>query len=184
MNKIKPTKENLTELRKQTKDKFTKLLIDKLIEEVSFIGKNEVYEQLSSNRILNLIEKEKIRNRLNNYKSTKGQDCLFNLRVTKNNRKKWNISVNGNVTLNKLSQLIQKEFDLEPWHLYEFEIGELKFGPKCDEWQEIFDELDTFKICQAIDFTNLSIGDNFKFLYDFGENIKFKIEILDINDGK
>ena len=102
------------------------------------------------------------------------------MNIIKGNSKKINISINGNTTLKKLSYLIQKEFKLEPLHLYEFEVGEFKFGPKCDEWQEMFDKLDDFKIGAAINSANLSKGDSFKFLYDFGEKIKFKIEISDI----
>jgi len=82
----------------------------------------------------------------------------------KGSGKKRNLSINGNSTFKELSSLIQKEFNLEPMHLYEFKMGEFKFGPQCDEWQEIFDELDNFKISAAIKASNLSKEDSFKFL--------------------
>jgi|SRR3989344_2347971 len=184
MNKIKPTKEKLAELKKQTKDKFTKRLIDRLIREIALFKKKEIYEQLCFDRILNLIENEKMRDRLDNYKTAKEQDYLYHLRVTRPSGKKRDISVTGNETLNKLSKLIKEEFELEPGYLYEFQIKMFKFGPECDDWQEIFDGLDNFKICAAIGSANLATGDSFKFLYDFREKIKFKVEILDIKNGK
>jgi hypothetical protein len=64
--------------------------------------------------------------------------------------------------------------------LYEFEIGQYKFGLECDEWQEIFDSSDNYKLGSAISAAGLKKGDKFKFLYDFGDNILFKIKIVNI----
>ncbi|MBI2672376.1 hypothetical protein HYX16_05565 [Candidatus Woesearchaeota archaeon] len=183
MEKIELTKEKLDELKEQTKDEFALLLIEELKRDLSSEEYKETYKKLLFNRILALIEKEKIKINLKNNKSVNFNQIIeFN--IIKRSGKKRKISLNGNTTLKKLSSLIQREFDLEPMHLYEFEMKEFKFGSEYDEWREIFDELDNFKISTAIKSSNLSRGDSFKFLYDFGENIKFNIEILEIKDGK
>ena len=49
-----------------------------------------------------------------------------------------------------------------------------------DKWQEIFDSLDNYKLGSAISIAGLNKGDKFKFLYDFGDKIRFNIYILDI----
>ncbi|MBU2640081.1 MAG: plasmid pRiA4b ORF-3 family protein [Nanoarchaeota archaeon] len=184
MNKeIRITKEELDELKKQTKDEFTHLFIEDFKKKLNLKGYKESYKKMALNRILNLIEKEKIRKKLKENKSF-NYNCLFNLEIIKRSGKKRSISIGGNSTLKELNNKIQKEFDLEPMHLYEFEIGNFKFGPECDEWNEIFDGLDNFKVGAAINSASLSKNDNFKFLYDFGSNIKFNIKILDIKDGK
>jgi len=183
MKKIELTKDKLSELKKQTKDEFTLLLIEDLKEKLSLKEYKEVYKKLSFNRILTLIEKEKTRGRLKENNTANFNQTLY-LNIISRSGKKRNISIKGESTLNQLSNLIQKEFNLEPMHLYEFKMGEFNFGPECDEWQEMFDELDNFRISAAINASNLSKGDIFKFLYDFGENIKFNIKILDIKNGE
>ena len=183
MNKTEPTKEKLNELKKQTKDEFALLLIEDLKEKLNLENYEEIFKKLAFNRILTLIEKEKTRKKLKENIFVYF-DQIIDFSIIKGSGKKRNLSINGNSTFKELSSLIQKEFNLEPMHLYEFKMGEFKFGPQCDEWQEIFDELDNFKISAAIKASNLSKEDSFKFLYDFGENIKFNIKILDIKNGK
>jgi|SRR3989344_616158 len=183
MEKIKLTKEKLDEFKKQTKDEFTLLLIENLKRNLSSEEYEESYKKLAFNRILNLIKKGKTRKNLKDNRFTTSNQHL-NLEIIKKSGKRRNLFINGDITFKEFSSLIQKKFNLEPVHLYEFEVGKFKFGPECDEWQEIFDELDNFKISAAIDASNLSKGDSFKFLYDFGENIKFNIKILDIKNGK
>ncbi len=173
------TLEKLEELEKQTNDKFTKKLINDLKKQISFSKKPEIFRQLSYGIILDLIEHESKMNELNRYKLIKYKDIAYNLRIILDGKKR-EVLLNGEFLLNGISCMIQKEFDLEPMHLYEFEIGRYKFGPECDEWQEIFDCLDDFKIGAAISAAGLKIGDKFKFLYDFGDKIRFKIEIIDV----
>ena len=108
-----------------------------------------------------------------------GEENNYKLKVSLRGKKRI-LKVNGDFSLGKFSNIIQDEFDLEPMHLYEFEIGNLKYGPECDEWQEIFDALDDFKVGDAISSVGLKQGDKFKFLYDFGDMHLFKIEILSI----
>ena len=177
---IKINKEKLKELEKQTKDKFTKLLINDLKKKLYSSKEIGLYERLDFERILNLAKREENMNRLKNSKNLFGHHSVFTLRIIKNSGKKREINIDGDAPLSRLRELIQKEFDLEPGHLYEFRIGEYSFGPECDEWQEIFDILDNFKLDSAISGAKLEKGDSFYFIYDFGENIKFKIKIKEI----
>jgi|SRR3989338_5621917 len=183
MENIELTEEKLNELKEQTEDEFTLLLIEGLRRDLPSKEYKEAYKKLAFSRILTLVKKEKTRKKLENNKSIKFNQ-MIEFHIIKRSGKKRKISLSGNATFKELSSLIQKEFNLEPMHLYEFELRKFKFGPECDEWQEIFDGLDNFKISAAINASNLSKGDSFKFLYDFGENIKFNIKILDIKDGK
>ena len=183
MEKTELTEEKLNELKKQTNDQFTLLLIEDLRKKLYSEEYKEIYKEFNFNRILTLIKREETRKKLKNSNSL-SFDQIIEFEIIKRGGKKRKISLSGDRTLKKLSSLIQKEFNLEPMHLYEFEIGGFKFGPECDEWQEIFDELDSFKISAAIKSANLSKGDNFKFIYDFGGNIHFNVKILDIQDGK
>ena len=177
------SEEKLNELEKQTNDKFTRLLINNLKRRLLSLNETGLYEEIDFDRILNLIKKEKKNKKLKEFKKENWDNLNFNLKIHKISwgNKTKNIEVGGHILLNTLSLLIQKEFDLEPGHLYEFQIDKFKFGPKCDEWLEIFDSLDNFKLGLAISAAKLKKGDDFKFIYDFGDNIKFKIEILNVS---
>ena len=174
----RPTIEKLEGLEKQTKDKFTKFLIEKLKEDINK-GEKEFFNELSFERILNLIGHENKREKLNEFKKNRYKYVAYDLEVSLGGKKR-NLILNGEFLLSEISSTIQKEFDLEPMHLYEFQIGKYKFGPECDEWQEIFDSLDDYKLGSAISAAGLDRGDKLKFLYDFGDKILFSIEILDV----
>lgn len=175
----KPTIEKLEELEKQTKDKFTKKLIDDLKKQIKFANEPEMFKILNFERILNLIKHEDKRDKLNEFKKNKYRNVAYNLKISLRGKKR-NLILNGEFLLSELSSMIQKEFDLEPMHLYEFQIGKYKFGPECDEWQEIFDSFDDYKLGSAISIAELNKGNKFRFLYDFGDKTLFNIEIVDI----
>jgi|SRR3989344_2422253 len=176
---IEISEEKLKELEKQTKDKFTKKLIEDLEKQIKLQNKPEMFKLLNFKRILSLIEHENKREKLNEFKKDRYKDVAYNLKISLKGKKR-DLLLNGEFLLSEMSKIIQKEFDLEPLHLYEFEIGGYKFGPKCDKWQEIFDSLDNYKLGSAISIAGLNKGDKFKFLYDFGDKIRFNIYILDI----
>ena len=171
--------ENLIELEKKTKDSFTKKLIEDLKKQIKSESQNEMHLRLSFERIHNLIEHENKKEKLEEFKKNKYNSLAYELNVTLKGKQR-KLLLNGEFMLNEISEMIQQEFDLEPMHLYEFEIGNYKFGPECDEWQEIFDSLDDYKLGSAISIAGLKKGDRFRFLYDFGDKILFKVEILDI----
>ena len=175
------TEEKLNELEKQTKDNFTKKLIEDLKKQIKSNKSNEqdFFNLMSFKRIVDLIKHENKGSKLMEFDKNKYKDIAYNLRVWLRDKKR-EFTFNGEFLLSDLSFRIQNKFELEPMHLYEFEIGKYKFGPKCDEWQEMFDSLDDFKIGAAISAAGLSKGDKFRFLYDFGDNILFKIEIIEI----
>lgn len=176
---VEISEEKLNELEKKTKDTFTKVLIFDLRKKLNSKNDDDIFKIFSFNRIVNLVAHENKRNKLSEFKKNKYKDVTYGLRVFLRGKKR-DLSLNGEFLLSEISDIIQKEFDLEPMHLYEFEIGGYKFGPECDEWQEIFDSLDDYKIGAAISIAGLKVWDRFKFLYDFGDKIKFKIEITDI----
>lgn len=180
--KVQINKKKLEELEKQTKEKFTKFLIEDLRKRMHS-KKIGFYEKLDFERILTLIKRERNNKKLKEFGKSYKNNLLFDLGIIHRNKKR-NIVVNGNIPLSKLSQLIQKEFNLEWGHLYKFEVGKFKFGPECDEWQETFDCLDNFQLGSAISAVRLKKGDFFKFLYDFGNNLKFKVQIKDITKLK
>lgn len=166
-------------LEKQTKEKFTSLLIDKLKKD---LGKkrDEFYNILDVERITELVNHEIRGNKIKELSSQNYKNIAYKVKITKRSGKKRIMVLNGNFKLSQVSSMIQQEFDLEPMHLYEFEIGKYKYGPECDEWQEIFDSLDNAKLGGAISMANLKPGDKFRFLYDFGDRIEFKIEVVDV----
>jgi len=176
--KIEITEEKLSELEEQTKDKFIKMLITKLKKDIKHDKRNDFYEQIDFRRILNFIKREKNREILSHALVGLKENKIFVLKISKG-KEAYSYDVPGHRKLAWLSSLIQREFELEPCHLYEFEIGKYKFGPECDEWQEIFDWLDSFRIDAAIKEAGLKKGDKINFMYDFGDNIEFKIEIED-----
>jgi hypothetical protein len=173
--------EKLKELESQTKDKFTKLLINDLMQKLNSGKRNEFYELLDYNRIINLIEKENNRKLLKKSRNLNKNKTAYLLKVSFRGKIK-EIRFYGNELLCALSSQIQDQFDLEPMHLYEFKIGKYKYGPECDEWQEIFDHLDGYKLDDAISAGGLKQGDFFGFLYDFGDHLQFKIQIKDIKN--
>ncbi|MFW6283456.1 MAG: IS1096 element passenger TnpR family protein, partial [Minisyncoccales bacterium] len=120
--------------------------------------------------------------KLKKINSKKYDDVVYELQITKKTGKKINDKIKGEFTLSVFSRMIQEWFDLEPLHLYEFKIGDCKYGPECDEWEEIFDFLDSYKLGAAISAANLKKGDQFKFLYDFGDKISFKIKIINVEE--
>lgn len=175
--KIDITLKKLEELEKQTKNKFTKELIENLKKEVNS-SMPEMFKQLNFRRIVNLIEHESKQKKLEEFKKNKYKDIAYNLRITRGNKKR-ELLLNGQFSLSDLSGMIQRDFDLEPFHLYEFSIGKYKFGPECDEWMEMFDCLEDINLGAAISAAGLDKGGKFNFLYDFGDRIKFSIEIID-----
>ncbi len=178
MKNLEISAEKLEELEKQTKDRFTKKLIEDLKKQINS-DESEIFKQLSFLRIIELTEHENKRNKLQEFKENKFKDIVYEM-VISSRGKKIKLLLNGEFLLSEISNMIQKEFDLDPMHLYEFQIGKYKFGPECDEWQEIFDFLDNYKLGSAISAAGLTKGEKLKFLYDFGEKIPFNIEILDI----
>jgi len=176
---IEINEEKLNELEKQTKDKFTKKLIEDLKKQTKSPNEPEMFKMLNFERIVNLIEHENKREKLNEFKKNRYKNIAYNLRISLRGKKR-DLLLNGEFLLSDISGMIQKEFDLEPFHLYEFQIGKYKFGPECDEWQDIFDSLDDYKLGSAISIAGLNKGSKFKFLYDFGDKILFDIEIVDI----
>ena len=175
---IEITEEKLNELEKQTEDSFTKKLINDLRKQINS-NELEMFKQLSFSRIIELIKHENKSNNLEKLKKDKHKDIAYELNLSLGGKKR-KLTLNGEFLLNEISNMIQKEFDLEPMHLYEFQFGEYKIGSECDEWQEIFDSLDNYKLGSAISAAGLNKKDKFKFLYDFGDKILFNIEIVDI----
>ena len=178
MDEEKITKERLEKLARETEDGGTKILIKDLKKQIES-NQDEFIQRLSFDRILNAIKHEKNKNKLQKFNSKRYEKISYELKVSLRGKKRILI-VDGESSLEKLSYIIQGEFDLESMHLYEFEIGSCKYGPKCDEWREMFDALDDFKIEAAISFANLKQGDKFKFLYDFGDMHLFEIKILKV----
>ena len=165
---------------KETKKKFTKILINHLKEKLDKSNpEDNLYNQLEYKRIVTLIEREKNNNFLKRF-SKEIKDSFIILKVSFENKSET-IKVLGNIKLKDLSFLIQEKFDLDSCHLYEFGIGKYKYGPKCDEWEEIFDHLDNYRLDYAINASDLKIGNHIKFLFDFGDNLEFDIEIKEIN---
>ena len=176
-NKEDITAEKLEEFEKRTKDKFARFLISDLKKRLSHIKEIGMYEILDFGRIANLVEKEEKREGLKRGNVSWSHIKSVELKVKPYRGKSERIEVKGDSTFSELSEIIQRAFDLEPLHLYEFEIGKIKLGPECDEWKEMFDGLDNFKIDYILAHQGLNEGNTFKFLYDFGDNIRFTIEI-------
>ncbi|GBE20319.1 plasmid pRiA4b ORF-3-like protein [archaeon BMS3Abin17] len=174
--------EKLSEMEKLTKERFTKLLIKDLKEGLSKAKEISMFEEADFDRITNLIEHEKKRLELKNFKWA-GMDKTFIFKIS-GKKDNSEIEINGNKTLRDLFERIEQEFDLDPGHLYEFHIGKYVFGTLCDEWQERFDGLDDYKIGFVLEAGGLNKKDSFRFTYDFGEEKELEIKIQDIKNGK
>ena len=178
-DKIEISKEELGNLEKQTKKKFTKMLISHLKEKLNNPRpKEDFYNQLEYKRIMTLIEKEKNNNFLKKFPK-EDNESIITLKVSKDNISKT-FQVPGKLDLKDISIWIISKFDLDACHLYEFTIGKYKFGPRGDEWDEVFDHLDNYALIDAINASNLKENGHFTFLFDFGDSLEFDIEIVDI----
>lgn len=182
--KAKITEENLNKLKEKIKDKFTLFLINKLIKDIESDKKNDFYERLDFERIKNLIKKEQKRNKIEKNKKISRGNNLYVFEIKLRNRKPKRIKIKGNRLLSDLSDDIQRLFNHEPMHLHEFRLKGYKFGPECDEWQEIFDYLDNIRIDSALNSVGFKIRDIGGFIYDFGDNIKHTIKLIEIKQAK
>ena len=113
----KPTIEKLEEIEKQVRDKFTLKLIDLLKEDIQR-GEKELYNQFSFQRILDLAKQERNIKKINEFVFKKYNKIAYGLKITKKSGKIIRTTFNGGFALADISQQIQKEFDLEPVHLY------------------------------------------------------------------
>ena len=189
MNKLKKektkiTEENLNKLKEKTKDKFILFLINELIKDIKSDKRNNFYEMLNFERIKNLIKKEEKRNKIKKHKKISKDNNVYVFEIKLGGRKPRIVEIRGNRLLSDLSDDIQRLFDHEPMHLYEFRLKGYNFGPECDEWQEIFDYLDNIRIDSALNSVDFKIGDVGEFIYDFGEEIRHKIKLVDIKKIK
>lgn len=175
--------EELKAFKEKTKDESTLHLIDNLLNNLKLRDKNPLYLMLDYNRIVELIKHEQKRNEIKKDKFISKKSCVYVFEVRLNSKRR-NIEVKNNHLLSDLSSEIQSAFDHEPLHLYEFRLKDFRFGPECDEWQEIFDSLDNIRMDTVINSIKLNVGEMGEFIYDFGKNLKHKIKLLEIKEVK
>lgn len=178
--------EKLGEFFEYTKDPFTKKLIIDLKEKLEKKDKKELsfIEILEFNRIKNLIEKEKNRRELREKQKIPEKTYVYVFKISLTSGIWRIIEIRGNELLSKLNYFIQRTFDHEPGHLYEFRFREYRFGPECDEWEEIFDGLTNVRIDSIVNSIGLKVNDKGKYICDFGENIVHIIELIEIKEFK
>lgn len=175
--------EKLDEFLEYTKDTFTKKLIIALRGKLKKDNKVSFIEMMNFNRIKNLVEKEKKKRELREKQKIPEKTYVYVFKISLTSI--WRIiEIKGNEPLSKLDYLIQKAFGHEPGHLYEFRFGEYRFGPECDEWEEMFDGLTNVRIDSIVNSIGLKINDKGVYIYDFGENIKHNIELIEIKEPK
>lgn len=178
------TEENLNNLKEKTRDSFTLLLINNLIKDIKSDKRNNFYELLDYERIKQLIDREEKRNKIKKDKKSFKGIIIYVFEVKFQNVKLRRIEIKNNRLLSDLSSEIQRAFDHEPMHLYEFNLNGFKFGPECDEWREIFDYLDNIRIDSAFNSVDFKIGDIGDFTYDFGDRLRHKIKLIEIREIK
>ncbi|MEK6850065.1 MAG: hypothetical protein AABX85_00650 [Nanoarchaeota archaeon] len=170
------------EIKLKTAEKFTKLLISNLKNYLNKKSKPSFIELIEFERIKNLFEKENRRNMIKNYVKTpeKEQKYVFKITLAKGI---WRIiEIKGSMLLSRFSNIIQDSFGHEPGHLHEFELNKYKFGPECDEWEETFDNLDNIRLDSALNAIGFKVGVRGKFKYDFGEDMKHILELIEIKE--
>lgn len=188
LDKKTPLKEEILreigEIKVKTKDHFVKLLISQLESDLNKKSKSSFIESVEFERIKNLFEKE---NRRNMIKSSlkipeKEQTYVFKIALA---RGIWRIvEIKGSTLLSRFSSIIQSSFGHEPGHLYEFKLNKYKFGPECDEWEEIFDNLDNIRLDSALNSIGFKAGEGGKFKYDFGEDINHTLKLVEIKESQ
>ncbi len=176
--------EKLNEFFEYTKDAFAKKLIVNLKERLEKNNKISFIEVMDFNRIKEIVEKEKKRRDLIEKQKIPLKTYMYVFKISLTSGIWRVIEIKGDKLLSELDYLIQRAFDHEPGHLYEFRFGEYRFGPECDEWEEIFDELTNVKISSIVNSIGLKVNDKGKYIYDFGENIIHIIELVEIKEPK
>lgn len=176
--------EKLNEFFEYTKDTFVKKLIINLKERLKKNNKISFVEVMDFNRIKDIVEKEKKRRELMEKQKIPSKTYVYTFKISLTSGIWRIIEIKGNELLSKLDYLIQRAFDHEPGHLYEFRFGEYRFGPKCDEWQEIFDRLTNVRIDSILNSIGFKLDDKGRYIYDFGEKIEHKIELIEIKEPK
>jgi len=186
LDKKMPTKEEILskieEIRLKTKDRFTNLLISHLEDNLNKTSNAPFIEFMEFERIKNLFEKEKRRGMIESSLKVPKKEQVYVFKITLA-KDIWRVvEIKGSTLFSKFSGIIQGIFGHEPGHLYEFELNKYKFGPECDEWQEIFDSLDDIRSDSAFNSISFKVGGNGKFKYDFGEDIEYTIKLVEIRD--
>lgn len=186
IKKEMPSKENILneigKIKLKTKDRFVKLLISQLEEGLSKTTESSFIEFVEFERIKNLFEKENRRSMIKSSLNIPEKEQVYAFRVSLAKGIWRIIEIKGGTLLSRFSSIIQSSFGHEPCHLYEFEFNKHKFGPRCDEWEEIFDGLDNIRLDSALNSIGFKVGETGKFLYDFGENIKHTLKLLEIKN--
>ena len=174
--------EEIGEIKMKTKERFVKLLISHLESNLNETNKTSFVEFMEFERIKNLFDKENKRSMIKNSLKIPEKEQIYFFKITLA-RGIWRIvEIKGSTLLSRFSSIIQSSFGHEPGHLYEFELNKYKFGPECDEWQEIFDSLDNIRLDSALNSINFKVGDGGKFKYDFGEDIEHTLKLVEIRD--
>lgn len=186
LDKKMPSKEEIfnkiEEIKIKTKDRFVNLLISHLENNLNKSSKPSFIESMEFERIKNLFEKESRRNMIKSSLEIPEKEQAYVFKITLA-RGIWRIvEIKGSTLFSKFSDTIQDIFAHEPGHLYEFELNKYKFGPKCDEWQEIFDSLDNIRLDSALNSIGFKVRESGKFKYDLGEDIEHILKLVEIKD--
>ena len=183
-----PSKEKIIgeigEIKLKTKEHFVKLLISQLENDLNKKSKPSYIEVIEFERIKNLFEKENRRNMIKSSLKIPEKEQAYVFKITLARGIWRTVEIHGSTLFSKFSSIIQNTFGHEPAHLYEFELNKYKFGPKCDEWEEIFDNLDNIRLDSALNSIGFKVGKSGKFKYDFGEDIDHTIKLVGIKKLK
>ena len=185
-NKEMPSKEDIIkeigEIKIKTKERFVKLLISHLEDNLNKTNKTSFVEFMEFKRIKDLFDKENKRSMIKNSLKVPEKEQIYVFKITLA-RGIWRIvKIKGSTLLSRFNSIIQSSFGHEPGHLYEFELNKYKFGPECDEWREIFDSLDNIRLDSALNSISFRVGDGGEFKYDFGEDIEHALKLVEIKD--
>jgi len=92
--------------------------------------------------------------------------------------------VSGSCNLRKIHNIIQVVMTWEHCHMHEFRINEFKYNPirELDTDDLAQNELDERK--HTFESLNLKKGDNFLYVYDFGDNRRHELIVEDVVDLK
>ena len=185
--KIPPKKDIISEIRAiklKTKDRFVKILILQLENNLNKTNRHSFIEFIEFERIKNLFERENKRKAIKSSLKIPEKEQVYAFKIILTNDIWRIIKLRGSTLLSKFSTIIQDIFGHESGHLYEFELNKYEFGPKCDEWQEIFDGLDNIRLDSALNSVGFKVGESGKFKYDFGEDIDHTLKLIKIKDLK
>ncbi len=88
------------------------------------------------------------------------------------------IVVPGEMTLDRIHRVLQVAMGWENRHLYEFEVGDRRFGPADEDADDDLVDDSDIRLSEVV-----SVGDHLGYEYDFGDSWRLEVVVESATDG-